>query len=72
MAALHRRSPNTSGVGNEIDNPAIDYAKLAQAHGVWAEGPISDPKLLNAALKRALAVVKSGRPALVDVVCQAR
>ena len=72
MAALHRRSPNTSLVGNEIDNPAIDYAKLAQAHGVWAEGPISDPKLLNAALKRALAVVKSGRPALVDVVCQAR
>ncbi len=72
MAALHRRSPNTSLVGNEIDNPAIDYAKLAQAHGVWAEGPISDPKLLNAALKRALAVVKSGRPALLDVVCQAR
>lgn len=36
------------------------------------EGPISDPKLLNAALKRALTVVKSGRPALVDVVCQAR
>ena len=72
MAALHRRRPDTSLIGNEIDHPAIDYAKLAQAHGVWAEGPISDPKLLNAALKRALTVVKSGRPALVDVVCQAR
>jgi thiamine pyrophosphate-dependent acetolactate synthase large subunit-like protein len=72
MAALHRRRPDQALIGNEIDNPAIDYAKLAQAHGVWAEGPISDPKLLNAALKRALAVVKSGRPALLDVVCQAR
>ena len=72
MAALHGRRMDTSLVGNEIDNPAIDYAKLAQAHGVWAEGPITDPKLLNAALKRALAVVKSGRPALLDVVCQAR
>ena len=72
MAALHRRRPDTALIGNEIDNPAIDYAKLAQAHGVWAEGPISDPRLLNAALRRALAVVKSGKPALLDVVCQAR
>ena len=72
MAALHRRRPDTALIGNEIDNPAIDYAKLAQAHGVYAEGPINDPKLLNAALKRALAEVKRGRPALVDVVCQPR
>ena len=72
MAALHRRRPDTALIGNEIDRPAIDYAKLAQAHGVWAEGPVTDPKLLNAALRRALAVVKSGRPALVDVVCQPR
>ena len=72
MAALHRRRPDTALIGNEIDNPAIDYAKLAQAHGVWAEGPISDPKLLRPALVRALAVVKSGRPALLDVVCQPR
>ena len=72
MAALHRRRPDTALVGNQIDNPAIDYAKLAQAHGVWGEGPISDPKLLKAALQRALAVVKSGRPALLDVVCQPR
>jgi acetolactate synthase-1/2/3 large subunit len=72
MAALHRRRPDRALIGTEIDNPAIDYAKLAQAHGVWAEGPISDPTLMNAALKRALAVVKSGRPALVDVVCQPR
>ena len=72
MAALHRRRPDRALIGNEIDHPAIDYAKLAQAHGVWAEGPISDPGLLNAALKRALAVVKSGRPALVDVICQPR
>ena len=72
MAALHRRRPDTALIGNEIDNPAIDYAKLAQAHGVWAEGPISDPQLLRPALVRALAVVNSGRPALLDVVCQPR
>ncbi len=72
MAALHGRRPDRALIGNEIDRPAIDYAKLAQAHGVWAEGPVSDPAQLKPALQRALAVVKSGRPALVDAVCQPR
>jgi acetolactate synthase-1/2/3 large subunit len=72
MAALHNRRMDTSLIGNELDNPAIDFAKLAQAHGVWAEGPITDPRALGAAIRRALAVVKSGAPALIDVVCQAR
>ena len=72
MAALHDRRPDQAGIGNAIDNPNIDYAKLAQAHGVWGEGPITDPSKLAAALKRAVAVVKGGQPALLDVVCQAR
>jgi acetolactate synthase-1/2/3 large subunit len=72
MAALHNRTPTRAWIGNVIDNPAIDYAKLAQAQGVWAEGPIEDPAKLGAALKRAVAVVKSGQPALLDVVCQGR
>ena len=71
-AALHRRRPDTALIGNEIDNPAIDHAKLAQAHGVWAEVPIVDLRQLKPALQPALAVVKSGRPALLDVVCQSR
>ena len=72
MAALHDRRPDQADIGNVINNPNIDYAKLAQAHGVWGEGPITDPSKLAAALKRAVAVVKSGQPALLDVVCQAR
>ena len=47
MAALHHRRPDTAWVGTIIDNPAIDYAKLAQAQGVWAEGPIDDPAKLE-------------------------
>jgi len=72
MAAIHKRRPDQAWIGNIIDNPAIDYAKLAQAQGVWAEGPIEDPAKLGAALKRAVAVVKGGQPALLDVVCQGR
>ena len=53
-------------------DPNIDYAKLAQSMGVYAEGPITDPKDLGPAIKRAMDVVKRGEPALVDVVTQPR
>jgi hypothetical protein len=72
MCSLHNRGVDRAWVGTVIDNPAIDYAKLAQSQGVWAEGPISDPKAIGPALQRALKVVKNGAPALVDVVCQPR
>jgi thiamine pyrophosphate-dependent acetolactate synthase large subunit-like protein len=72
MASLHGRRTDNALIGNELDRPAIDFAKLAQGFGVWAEGPISDPAAVGPAIRRALAVVKSGAPALVDVVCQAR
>ena len=72
MAALHDRRPDQAGIGNAIDSPAVDFSKLAQAHGVWGEGPVTDPAALGAALRRAVAVVKSGAPALLDVVCQPR
>jgi thiamine pyrophosphate-dependent acetolactate synthase large subunit-like protein len=72
MASLHGRRTDNALIGNELDRPAIDFAKLAQAHGVWAEGPVSDPAKVGPAIRRALAVVKSGAPALVDVVCQPR
>ena len=72
MAAIHNRPQHTARIGTEITNPDIDFAKLAQAMGVWAEGPISDPAKLGPALQRAMAVVKQGRPALVDAVCQGR
>ena len=72
MAAIHNRPQHTARIGTEITNPDIDFAKLAQSMGVWAEGPITDPSKLGPALQRAIAVVKQGRPALVDAVCQGR
>lgn len=72
MGSLHNRRTDQAWIGNSLRNPDIDFAKIAQGHGVWAEGPISDPTQLKGALQRALAEVKQGRPALLDVVCQAR
>ena len=72
MAAIHNRPQATARIGTEITNPDIDFAKVAQGMGVWAEGPITDPSKLGAALRRALDVVKKGQPALLDVICQPR
>ena len=38
-----------------------DYATVAKGMGVYAEGPIADPKDLGPALRRAVAVVKRAR-----------
>jgi acetolactate synthase I/II/III large subunit len=72
MAGLHNRRMDTAAIGTTIDNPNIDYAKLAQSMGVWSEGPITNPAAIGPALSRALAAVKRGEPALVDVVSQGR
>ncbi len=72
MAGLHNRRMDTARIGTTIEDPNIDYAKLAQAQGVWAEGPITDPAKIGPALQRAMAVVKKGEPALVDIVTQGR
>jgi len=72
MAALHGRSPDRAYIGTAITDPDIDFAKLASGLGVWSSGPISDPAQLGQTLRAALEIVKSGHPALVDVVCQPR
>jgi thiamine pyrophosphate-dependent acetolactate synthase large subunit-like protein len=61
-----------SPIGTAIENPDIEYHKLAESMGWWAKGPIKDPALLGPAIKEAVAVVKSGQPALLNVWTQPR
>ena len=72
MANRHQRGIENAGIGTTILDPNIDYAKLAQSMGWYAEGPITDPKDLGPALKKAVDVVKRGQPALLDTVTQPR
>jgi thiamine pyrophosphate-dependent acetolactate synthase large subunit-like protein len=72
MANRHQRGPTRAHIGTTIDDPNVDYAKIAQGMGVHGEGPITNPDDLAPAIARALAVVKKGEPALVDVVTQPR
>jgi thiamine pyrophosphate-dependent acetolactate synthase large subunit-like protein len=72
MCNARNRGVDRGMIGSELTNPNIDYAKMAQSMGVHGEGPITNPKDLGPAIARALAVVKKGEPALVDVVTQVR
>ena len=72
MANRHNRGIDRAKIGTTFEDPNMDFAKLAQSMGVYAEGPITDPNEVAPALKRAIAVVKRGEPALVDVVTQPR
>ena len=72
MSGRRDRGPETWPIGTVMTDPAIDFAAVAKGMGVWAEGPISDPAKLPGAIRRALDVVKSGRPALLDTLTQMR
>lgn len=65
------RDTSTAYVGMELDRPAPDYAGLARSLGWHAEGPVGSMEHMRRAIEKASAVVlKSGAPALVDVVCR--
>ena len=72
--AGHRGTPvENARVGQELDDPAPDFAALAKSFGWYAEGPIADPDAAGPAIKRALAHVKEKRmPALVDTIVRRR
>jgi len=72
MANRRERGLDTTKIGTMIYEPYINYATLAKSFGVYSEGPVDNPKDLGPALSRALAVVKKGQPALIDVVAQPR
>jgi acetolactate synthase I/II/III large subunit len=65
----HRGTPvERAHVGQDIVDPPPDFAQLARSMGWYAEGPVERPQDVAAALRRAIAEVKAGKPALVDTV----
>lgn len=72
MARLRGTDEKKAHIGMDLFGPEPDFGALARSMGVWGEGPIENPKDVRGALLRALEVVKSGKPALVDTVTQHR
>ena len=72
QCSLHNRGAERAHIGTKLWEPNIEYAKIAQGYGLYAEGPISDPKDLAPAFQRGIERVKKGEPVLIDVVTQPR
>jgi acetolactate synthase-1/2/3 large subunit len=72
MAKLRGTPVERAHIGMDMDGPAPDFATMARSMGWYSEGPIDDPGKVAAALKRAIAEVKAGQPALLDTITQKR
>jgi acetolactate synthase-1/2/3 large subunit len=72
MARQRGTDEGKAHIGMDLFGPEPDFGALARAMGLYGEGPIERPADIGPALRRALAEVKKGRPALVDVVTQHR
>ena len=72
MARLRGTPVERAHIGMDLDTPNVDFAGLARSMGWYAEGPIEHGKDVGPALKRAIARVKAGQPALLDTITQKR
>ncbi|TMH80515.1 MAG: thiamine pyrophosphate-binding protein [Betaproteobacteria bacterium] len=72
MAKLRGTPVDRAHIGMDMSDPDPDFASMAKSMGWYAEGPIDKPKDVAAALKRAIARVKAGQPALLDTITQKR
>ncbi|WP_104177530.1 thiamine pyrophosphate-binding protein [Cryobacterium sp. Y50] len=68
IGANRDRVPTKRCVGAGLSEPAVDLRAMAASFGVWASGPISDVAHLRQELEAALRIVRSGKPALLDVL----
>ncbi|HKM88686.1 MAG TPA: thiamine pyrophosphate-dependent enzyme [Xanthobacteraceae bacterium] len=68
----HRNPVERASIAQDITGPAPDFATMAKSMGWYAEGPIEKPADIAPALRRAIAQVKAGKPALVDTVVRPR
>ncbi|MGH7834162.1 MAG: thiamine pyrophosphate-binding protein [Candidatus Binatia bacterium] len=73
VAKFRKRPVENAGIGTHVDDPAVDFAKLAESFGVFGTGAVRRPEELQPAVEKALKHVKEKKlPALVDVISEPR
>lgn len=72
VAKRRGRPPENAWIGQRIEGPTPDIAAMARAQGVAGFGPVKTPEELDEAIPAALAEIRAGRPALVDIHIEAR
>lgn len=66
VARIRNRPVENKWIGQAITGPDIDFAKLAEAQGLFGIGPIGAPAPLAAAIKDAVGHVRAGNCVLID------
>ena len=67
VAKVRGRPVENRWIGQRIADPDPDLALLARGQGLEGIGPVEKPEALAAALAEAVAMVKQGKPCVVDV-----
>lgn len=68
VALARGRNPTNRAIGQAIADPIPDIARMAEAQGVEARGPITRIEDLEPALREGVAAIAAGRPFLVDIL----
>lgn len=72
MARARGRSTQRLAEGIDLSDPPVALADMARSFGIHAEGPIADSVELEAALTRAVELVRGGAPAAIEVLTDVR
>jgi thiamine pyrophosphate-dependent acetolactate synthase large subunit-like protein len=72
LGAKYDRDMGRSDIGTALSGPSIDYARLRRLRHSTRKARSPIPRIFGPALKRAIARVKAGEPALLDVLTQPR
>jgi acetolactate synthase-1/2/3 large subunit len=67
LAVARGRPPENAHIGTTTRDPDVNFTKVCEGYGAYAEGPVTDPDKLGAAFRRAVEVVENGGVAVVDV-----
>lgn len=73
VAKFRSRPVENAGIGTHVDDPPVDFAKMAESFGVSSAGPVRNPADLRPAIERGLKYVKEKQlPYLVDAIAEPR
>ncbi|MCL5960696.1 MAG: thiamine pyrophosphate-binding protein [Chloroflexi bacterium] len=69
VAKIRGRDTSRRGIGTRLEDPPVNFAKLAESYGLYGEGPVERPDQIAPAIRRAIQVIKEKRiAAVVDVI----
>jgi acetolactate synthase-1/2/3 large subunit len=72
IAKFRKRPPENKTVAMRMQDPEVDFAAITKTFGLHGEGPVKSAADLPGALSRAIAAVKEGQLAVVDVWTETR